>query len=112
MTEELLDWKDAMSRVLNKRDLYVKLLGKFIETERDTPDRVAVALKNGNADEARQLVHSTKGAAANLGAKALAAAALELEMAVKAGADTDRAMSHFSAAHMDTLVTMHAFMTQ
>ena len=82
MTEEVLDWKEAIATVLNKRDMYVKL------------------------------VHSTKGAAANLGAKALAAAALELEMAVKAGADTDRAMSHFSAAHMDTLVTMHAFMTQ
>ena len=112
MTEDLLDWKDAMSRVLNKRDLYVKLLGKFIETERDTPDRVAVALKNGNADEARQLVHSTKGAAANLGAKALAAAALELEMAIRAGADTGRALSHFSTTVMETLVTMHAFMTQ
>ena len=112
MSEELLDWKEAMTRVLDKRDIYVKLLGKFIETERDTPDKVGVALKNGNAEEARQLVHSTKGAAANLGAKALAATALELEMAIKAGADTDRAMNHFSAAHMDTLVTMHAFMTQ
>lgn len=112
MTEELLDWKDAMSRVLNKRDLYVKLLGKFIEMERDTPDKVAVALKNGKSEEARQLVHSTKGAAANLGAKALAAAALELEMAIRAGADTSRALSHFSTTVMETLVTMHAFMTQ
>lgn len=112
MTEELLDWKDAMSRVLNKRDLYVKLLGKFIETERDTPDKVAVALKNGKTDEARDLVHSTKGAAANLGAKALAAAALELEMAIRAGADTGRALNHFSTTVMETLVTMHAFKTQ
>lgn len=85
MSEELLDWKEAMTRVLDKRDLYVKLLGKFIETERDTPDKVGVALKNGNAEEARQLVHNTKGVAANLGAKALASAALELEMAIKAG---------------------------
>jgi len=112
MTEEVLDWKEAIARVLNKRDLYVKLLAKFIETERDTPSRVEQALKNGNAEEARQQVHSTKGAAANLGAKALAASALELEMAIKAGADTSRAMNHFSTAHMDTLVTMHAFMSQ
>lgn len=89
MTEEVLDWKEAIARVLNKRDMYVKLLGKFIETERDT-SKVAQALMNGKADEARELVHSTKGAAANLGAKALAAAALELEMAIKAGADTGR----------------------
>ena len=112
MSEELLDWKEAMTRVLDKRDLSVKLLGKFIETERDTPDKVGVALKNGNAEEARQLVHNTKGVAANLGAKALASAALELEMAIKAGADTSRALSHFSTTVMETLVTMHAFMTQ
>ena len=69
-------------------------------------------LKNGDTETARQLVHSTKGAAANLGAKALAAAALELEMAIKAGADTGPAMNHFDSAVTDTLVTMSAFMSQ
>ena len=48
MTEEVLDWKEAIARVLNKRDMYVKLLAKFIETERDTPSKVAQALKSGN----------------------------------------------------------------
>lgn len=112
MTEEVLDWKEAIARVLNKRDLYVKLLAKFIETERDTAGKVEQALKCGKQEEARQMVHSIKGSAANLGAKALAASALELEMAIKAGADTSRAIAHFNAAHMDTLVTMHAFMSQ
>ena len=67
MTEEVLDWKEAIARVLNKRDMYVKLLAKFIETERDTPSKVTQALKSGNMEEARNLVHSTKGAAANWG---------------------------------------------
>lgn len=40
MSEEVLDWKEAIARVLNKRELYVKLLGKFIETERDSPAKV------------------------------------------------------------------------
>ena len=106
MTEEVLDWKEAIARVLNKRDMYVKLLAKFIETERDTPSKVGQALKNGKADEARELVHSTKGAAANLGAKALAAAALELEMAIKAGADTTVALHRFDSITTDTLVAM------
>ena len=112
MSEEVLDWKEAIARVLNKRDLYVKLLQKFIETERDSSAKVEQALKNGDMETARQLVHSTKGAAANLGAKALAAAALELEMAIKAGADTGPAMNHFASAVTDTLVTMSAFMSQ
>lgn len=65
MSEEVLDWKEAIARVLNKRDLYVKLLQKFIETERDSSAKVEQALKNGDTETARQLVHSTKGAAAN-----------------------------------------------
>ena len=112
MSEEVLDWKDGVARVLNKRELYTRLLGKFIENEKDTPAKVAAALKNGQTEEARMLVHSTKGAAANLGAKALAAAALDLEMAIKAGADPQRVLNHFEVVAMDTLVTMHAFITQ
>ena len=54
MTEEVLDWKEAIARVLNKRDMYVKLLAKFIETERDTPSKVLQALKAGNMEEARK----------------------------------------------------------
>ena len=57
MSEEVLDWKEAIARVLNKRDLYVKLLQKFIETERDSPAKVEQALKNGDTETARHLVH-------------------------------------------------------
>ncbi|WP_022656420.1 Hpt domain-containing protein [uncultured Desulfovibrio sp.] len=112
MSEEVLDWKEAITRVLNKRELYVKLLEKFIETERDSAAKVKQALQNRDTETARQLVHSSKGAAANLGAKALAAAALELEMAIKAGVDTGPAINRFDSAVTDTLVTMSAFMSQ
>lgn len=88
MSEAILDWKEAMTRVDTTRGLYMKLLRNFIETERDTPVRVSVALKNGQQEEARAMVHATREAAAELGGKALAAVALELEMAIKAGADT------------------------
>ena len=53
MSEAILDWKEAMARVDTTRGLYVKLLRNFIETERDTPVRVSVALKNGQQEEAR-----------------------------------------------------------
>lgn len=112
MNEEVLDWKEAIARVLNKRELYVRLLGKFIESERDTPDRLRQALSSGDMQSAREIVHATKGAAANLGAKALAAAAQELEMAIKAGADIGPALNRFNDAATDTLVTMSAFMAQ
>ena len=37
---------------------------------------------------------------------------LELEMTIKAGADPQRVLNHFEVVAMDTLVTMHAFITQ
>ena len=95
MSEAILDWKEAMARVDTTRGLYVKLLRNFIETERDTPVRVSVALKNGQQEEARAM-----------GGKALAAVALELEMAIKAGADTTVALHRFDSITTDTLVAM------
>jgi two-component system sensor histidine kinase/response regulator len=112
MNEEVLDWKEAMGRVLNKRDLYSRLLGKFIDSEQNSGAQIAQAISAGDSEEARKIVHTTKGAAANLGAKALAAAALELEMALKANADTSTAMAHFNSALTDTLVAMQAFQAQ
>ena len=103
MSEAILDWKEAMARVDTTRGLYVKLLRNFIETERDTPVRVSVALKNGQQEEARAMVHATREAAAELGGKALAAVALELEMAIKAGADTTVALHRFGSITTDTL---------
>ena len=105
MSEAILDWKEAMARVDTTRGLYVKLLRNFIETERDTPVRVSVALKNGQQEEARAMVHATREAA-ELGGKALAAVALELEMAIKAGADTTVALHRFDSITTDTLVAM------
>ena len=112
MHEEILDWKEGIGRVLNKRDLYVRLLGKFIDGEKDTIARVEAAMQSGKTSEASQLIHTTKGSAANLGAKALAAAALALEMAIASGAGTDGPLSQFTAAHRDTLEAMRAFISQ
>ena len=98
MSEAILDWKEAMARVDTTRGLYVKLLRNFIETERDTPVKVS--------EEARAMAHATREAAADLGGKALAAVALELEMAIKAGADTTVALHRFDSITTDTLVAM------
>ena len=62
MSEAILDWKEAMARVDTTRGLYVKLLRNFIETERDTPVKVSVALKNGQQED-----HGDKSSVANNG---------------------------------------------
>ncbi|MBQ4566669.1 MAG: Hpt domain-containing protein [Desulfovibrio sp.] len=110
MSADILDWKDALDRLMQKRDLYCKLLRQFIEMEQDSAARISVALRNGDRETARQVTHTVKGTAGNLGAKALAAAALELEMALKGGADTALPMKHYEDALTDTLVGMGAFL--
>ncbi|MDO5483902.1 MAG: Hpt domain-containing protein [Desulfovibrionaceae bacterium] len=110
MSEAILDWKEALTRVLNKRDLYIRLLKKFMETEQDSTARITSALQSGDIEAASRMAHTVKGTAANLGAKALAAAALELEMALKGGADTTLPLKHFDGALTDTLVEISAFM--
>lgn len=112
MNEEVLDWKEGMSRVLNKRELYVRLLGKFMNAEKDSAAKIEQALRDGDLDAARQLVHSTKGVAANLGARALAAVALDLETALKAGAGTEDCLGRFKSVHTDTLASVQAFIDQ
>ncbi len=112
MNEEVLDWKGALASGTYQRAAYSAQLHDFILRERDTAERVQQALKSGQAEEARAYVHAIREASSALGAKALTAAALELEMAIKAGADTARALGHFSTAHTDTLVSMHAFLSQ
>ena len=65
-----------------------------------------IRTSNNGKEEARAMVHATREAAAELGGKALAAVALELEMAIKAGADTTVALHRFDSITTDTLVAM------
>ncbi|MBQ9405288.1 MAG: Hpt domain-containing protein [Desulfovibrio sp.] len=112
MNEAVLDWKSVLSQDTYTCANYVKQLREFMARERDTAAQVDQLLRSGQTQEARNLVHTLKETALNLGAKALAAAALELEIAIKAGADTSRIFGHFSSAHTDALVSMHTFLSQ
>lgn len=88
---EILNWQDGVSRVVNNRGLYAKLLGRFCTSEKDAASRIAEALSANDMEKASHLTHSLKGTAANLGAEALSQAALELESFVKAGGSGDSA---------------------
>lgn len=109
MGEHFLDVKEALPRVGGNETLYRKLLVTFMEDERETAVQVEGALRNDDRDTAWKLVHNLKGAAANLGAKPLASAAFELEMAIRAGADTAALLGRFSRTLTDTLVAMATY---
>ncbi len=85
-----LDTKDGLLRVAGNRKLYLKLLRQFAVQQAAAPAEIAAQLKSGDRATAERTAHTVKGVAANLGVKAVQAAAGELEKALHDGADAAR----------------------
>ena len=90
LEEALPDWSlpgvdiaSGLRRVLGKRELYQRLLGKFAASQGDFAAQVRTALAAQQLESAERLAHSLKGLAGNLGATDLAAQAAMLESAIK-----------------------------
>lgn len=109
MGKELLNWQDGVTRVVNNRALYAKLLGRFADSQAGSVEAIKAALGAGNEEEAKHLTHTLKGTAANLGAEALADAALHLEEAIKNGEDTAAILDVVQLSLQDTLAAMKGF---
>ncbi len=80
-----LDLVAAVRRVNHNAVLYRRLLRTFAGSNRDWTAHAHELLKEKNHKALEKLAHTLKGAAANLGAMRLAAAALELENAAHKG---------------------------
>ena len=81
---EGLDVKGGLSRVLNKRDLYERLLKQFLTgPESQTVATVRALRAEGDATGATRAAHSLKGSAGTLGAGELQQRAAALEAALK-----------------------------
>ncbi len=61
-------------------DEFTALVALFLETSRADLDRLVTALENADADRVKELAHSIKGSAGNLGFSDLANEARQLEM--------------------------------
>jgi signal transduction histidine kinase/CheY-like chemotaxis protein len=66
--------------------LYRALLAKFLELRAGSADQIRTALDRGDLEAAGQLVHALKSGAGTIGAMKVAAAARDLEQALRAGA--------------------------
>ena len=83
-----LDAQAGLSNVAGNRELYLRLLDRFANNYRNSGVELRDALQRMEHDaavltEAVRLAHTAKGVAANLGARALAAVAGELERAIR-----------------------------
>ncbi len=82
-----LDMEAGLNRLGGNRELYLKLLRDFVAGYEETPEQLLQELRTDRREEAIHLVHAIKGVAGNLGGKELAAAAAELEKALRAAGD-------------------------
>ena len=80
-----LDLGLGLRHVANKRSLYRSLLGKFVTGQRDVPEHIIAALKDGQSETAQRLAHTLKGTAGTLGAIELQGLAAKLESALREG---------------------------
>ena len=82
------NFSEGIARMMNNRNLYVRLLTKFQAT--DNMEALRQAMQAGDPEKIRMEAHTLKGVAANLGLNGLSNKASDLDHAVRDG-------------HMDTI---------
>ena len=76
-------FSEGIARMMNNRNLYLRLLNKFKDADNMTGLRNATA--SGDAEKIRMEAHTLKGVAGNLGLNGLSARAADLDHAVRDG---------------------------
>ena len=101
------DFAAALARMGGREELLVQQLGYFIEHHQDSLQAAYKALAAGKRDEVTRLLHGLRGAAATLGATALADSLLAAE---RACAESEAACQpHLDAAQRRLVETCDTF---
>ncbi|PZW47606.1 response regulator [Pseudomonas sp. URMO17WK12:I2] len=82
---EGIDIAAGLSTCMGRRDLYLRLLRKFRDTQTGFVEQFQAALTDPDTSAAGRLAHSLRGTAGNIGAKTVAQAAGALEGACQSG---------------------------
>jgi two-component system sensor histidine kinase/response regulator len=84
-----LDTELGLKRVMGKRPLYLKMLGKYVSNQENIVVQLRDALEINNRELAERIVHSAKGVSGNIGATSLQNMAAELEDLIQNGVGLD-----------------------
>jgi two-component system sensor histidine kinase/response regulator len=82
---EGIDVAGGLRRVLGNARLYLDLLGRYAEAQRDAPARISEALAVGDRQLAQRIAHTLKGVSGNIGAAEAQSTAGEMEAAIGEG---------------------------
>ena len=99
-----IDTKGALRRTGGNRLRYESLLRKFAQAGAGTIVEIRTALNAGDSTVAARAAHSLKGAAANLGATALAEVASRVEASINMKAEVAPTLNELAAA-LNTVVS-------
>ena len=86
---EGIDIKKGLERVNNNRELYVRILQKFLSSTSSFQKKTIGLLQNNNTEEIKAQLHSLKGVSGNLGATAIYEKLAETEKAFAHGIPKD-----------------------
>ncbi len=106
-----LDVAAGLHFIGNRKPRYERLLRLYADAHAGDLPALRRCLADGDVKEARRLAHSLKGAAANLGATAVRAAAADLEQAIvgmRAAAEIDRLTTALDSEHAALLAAVLA----
>ena len=92
-----LDTALGLKRMMNKKPLYLAMLRRWVDGQRDVPAQVQAALDDADWETAERLVHTAKGLAGNIGAEPLAAAAAAVEHGLREHASLPEIEAHLQA---------------
>jgi CheY-like chemotaxis protein/HPt (histidine-containing phosphotransfer) domain-containing protein len=87
-----IETQSALKRTGGDRQRYESLLRRFADAQVGAVGEIRTALGAQDSATAQRIAHSLKGAAANLGANALASAAGSAELAIKTQTDVESAL--------------------
>ena len=85
-----IDVAAGLATTLQNEKLYLRLLRKFLDSQRSFAEQFAAALSGGDPSAPTRAAHTLKGTAGNLGARGVQAAAGALEQACLEGAAPER----------------------
>ncbi|AZN35189.1 response regulator [Iodobacter ciconiae] len=89
-----LDIYDGLARLGNNAALYWLVIQQLAMSERDNPERIRIALMQGDMEGASRAAHSLKGAAANLSFNDLTQFASKVESLLRQGETGDNLHHH------------------
>ena len=78
-----LDCELGLRQSMGRPDLYLRLVKKFVEGQRQAPQAITASLAATDTDTAERLAHTLKGVSAQIGAQQVRATAEQLEHAIR-----------------------------